>query len=302
MLSKINIMVNSNSNLNQRIISLEYINVVIGIFSDLVMSFIPCTFLHIDPLLTNGVSLIYSAEEFIKYVSYDDYIQFLDKLSLIPLDSIVEIINQIMNRLNLTKIIETNINTNVNTNVNTKPIHNEQYIYSSIIIKNVIIGLLKLAVLLDPNSDTISNMFTNPVYWNLQDITKIDIQNIDICSFLLMNLLETEDIIKKLNKMTLEQKQNKSNDPINQSVENYIKRSASLTKVINTVKILFGNFVGYSSIMEDINNELAEIIIITSCDSMLTNKKENQFMTKNSVIVNIASLLNSSYRSILHKV
>jgi len=310
---------------------------LIDILSDIIMSYVPCELpkfindcINVNTVNTVNIPFIRSITEFSQIISKKNYTDFLNILSSLTDKSVIDIINILMNRLDYSNLLDSELqstpnliksieSTNLlNSTESIESIKNRKtFTFISLIIKRLIEGLIRLAIIINPSLDIVSNAYINPKNWNMPDIVvfedmmkklynKINNVNIDhksidfiIEKYLEHYLIQQKDIINKDININSEIKRIVISDHIKNIINKVTNDSTLIDSVIKTTNAMFFGFLGYSAIKNDVLNRFDEIIVITACDIFMTNGSKNNFMEKYAVITSIASKLNSPYRPII---
>lgn len=307
---------------------------LIDILSDIIMSYVPCELpkfindcINVNTVNTVNIPFIRSITEFSQIISKKNYTDFLNILSSLTDKSVIDIINILMNRLDYSNLMNSELQSTpnlmksidstklLNSIESIESIKNRKtFTFISLIIKRLIEGLIRLAIIIDPLITTVSDVFINPKNWGMSDIVffedmmkelykkinneYIDHKSIDfmIEKYLERYLIQQKDIINGDSEI----KRIVISDHVKDVINKFINDSATINTVIKTTNIMFSGFSGYSSIRDDVLSRLDEIIVITACDTFMTSGRKNNFMEKYAVITGVTSIINSPYRPIIH--
>jgi hypothetical protein len=311
-------MSNNGNTLNDTKQIQTYLPSLVKVLSDIIMSHVPFTFLHLIYNFKNNkcvdINLPYitSFKDFNILVTNEDYVLFLEILSLLDSNSVINVLDMLMNRLDPNTIIDSDI-------VGLLPA-NKTFVFISFIIKKLIEGLLKLAIVCDPLIKTISDSFISAKNWKMIDILSFEnemkdlnninnINNINNTKDIAINnclktyLLQSENIITvtidPVTKLTTQKFI--TSDYVKTTLHIFRHNNTTLNTVIKVANTMFTDFSGYSTIRNEIENRIEDIIISTACDMAISKGDVNRFMKNNSVINGIVSTLNTPYRPIFSR-
>ena len=300
---------------------------LVNIITDITMSYIPYTFLQFveskDNCINADSPIIKSINEFSELVTHVNYVDFLNILKSLSDESVINIINQLMNKLDFSAIIENNLHelklplfnsvNNLSNDQIEKIIADKTFVFISFIIKKFIEGLIKLSIIINPLTHTVSDAVINHKNWNMLDVGVFDDKMKELFennknnyayNDIITNHIE-KYLIRPINIVTDHTKiiiSDKVQDIINKTkltCGKFKSKTDIINLVLETADSMFTNFSGYKSIREEILESIDEIIVVMACDMFLTQGRMNKFMEKNAVIIGIASELNSLYKPII---